>query len=182
LLICCPASQPQRYGHDRDASFPHDSLAALHGQGLLALTVPAALGGGSVGLRVAAQVVAWLGAACPATALVVAMQYLKHAALARSPAWPETLRERVQRDAVTEGALINSLRVEADFGSPTCGGLPATIARRTVTGWEISGRKRYATGAPGLRWLCRVSPIPSLSNIGRSSGSGCCRRVNPVAW
>ena len=31
--------------HDRDGSFPHDSLAALHGAGLLALTVPARLGG-----------------------------------------------------------------------------------------------------------------------------------------
>ena len=139
--------------HDRDGSFPHDSLAALHGQGLLALTVPAARGGSGAGLRVAAEVITRLGAACPATALVLAMQYLKHAALARSPAWPEALQERVQRDAVTDGALINSLRVEPELGSPTRGGLPATIARRTVTGWEISGRKRYATGAPGLRWL-----------------------------
>ncbi|GGC46530.1 hypothetical protein GCM10011504_26190 [Siccirubricoccus deserti] len=88
--------------HDRDASFPHDSFAALHQAGLLALTVPAALGGGGGGLRLTAQVVEWVGAACPATALVLAMQYLKHATLARSPAWPAALREQVQHDAVAK--------------------------------------------------------------------------------
>ena len=139
--------------HDREASFPHDSLAALRGAGLLGLTVPAALGGAGGGLRLAAEAVEQVGAACPATALVLAMQYLKHAALARSPAWPEALRRRVQREAVTEGALVNALRVEPELGSPTRGGLPATVARRTARGWAISGRKRYATGAPGLRWM-----------------------------
>ena len=48
--------------HDREASFPHDSLAALRGAGLLGLTVPAALGGAgggcAVGLRKSA---AWMG-------------------------------------------------------------------------------------------------------------------------
>ena len=139
--------------HDRDGSFPHGSLAALRGAGLLALTVPAALGGGGAGLRVAAAAVEQVGAACPATALVLAMQYLKHAALARSPAWPAALREMVQRDAVDEGALINVLRVEPELGSPTRGGLPATVARRTADGWALSGRKRYSTGLPALRWL-----------------------------
>ncbi|HEY0418958.1 MAG TPA: acyl-CoA dehydrogenase family protein [Acetobacteraceae bacterium] len=139
--------------HDRDASFPHDSLAALRSGGLLALTVPATMGGGGAGLRLAAEAVERIGAACPATALVLSMQYMKHAALARSAAWPAALRETVQREAVTEGALINALRVEPELGSPTRGGLPATIARRTPQGWLLSGHKRYATGAPGLRWL-----------------------------
>lgn len=139
--------------HDRAASFPHDSLATLRGAGLLALTIPTAHGGGGAGLRLAAEAVERVGAACPATALILAMQYLKHAALARSPAWPDTLRVRVQREAVTQGALINALRVEPELGSPTRGGLPATTARRTAAGWMISGRKRYSTGAPGLRWL-----------------------------
>ena len=139
--------------HDRDGSFPHDSLALLRNAGLPGLTVPAALGGGGAGLRLAAEAVAQIGAACPATALVLAMQYIKHAALARSPDWPAALRQRVQRDAVTGGALINALRVEPELGSPTRGGLPATVARRTAEGWLVSGHKRYSTGIPGLRWL-----------------------------
>jgi alkylation response protein AidB-like acyl-CoA dehydrogenase len=139
--------------HDREGSFPHGSLDALRDAGLLALAVPAAVGGGGAGLRVSALAVEAVGAACPATALVLGMQYLKHAALARSPAWPAALRVEVQRSAVEDGALINALRVEPELGSPTRGGLPATVARRTPNGWLLSGRKRYSTGLPALRWL-----------------------------
>ena len=48
--------------------------------------------------------------------------------------------------------MINALRVEPDLGSPARGGLPATIARKTETGWRLSGRKIYSTGAPILKW------------------------------
>ncbi|MBK1656658.1 acyl-CoA dehydrogenase family protein [Paracraurococcus ruber] len=139
--------------HDRAASVPYDSLALLRDAGLPGLTVPAALGGGGAGLRQAADAIALLGSACPASALILVMQYIKHAALARSPAWPTALRQRVQREAVAEGALINALRVEPELGSPTRGGLPATVARRTADGWVLSGHKRYSTGVPALRWL-----------------------------
>jgi alkylation response protein AidB-like acyl-CoA dehydrogenase len=49
-------------------------------------------------------------------------------------------------------ALINALRVEPELGSPSRGGLPATIARRTETAWRLTGRKIYSTGAPILKW------------------------------
>ncbi|WP_149538934.1 acyl-CoA dehydrogenase family protein [Siccirubricoccus phaeus] len=150
VLPAIAAAAPR---HDREGTVPRNSLALLHQAGLAALTVPAALGGGGAGLRLAGQVIARVGAACPATALILAMQYLKQAALARSPAWPEHLQRLVGREAVEEGALINALRVEPELGSPTRGGLPATTARRSATGWVISGRKRYATGIGALRWL-----------------------------
>ena len=47
---------------------------------------------------------------------------------------------------------INALRVEPELGSPARGGLPATIARRTETGWRLTGHKIYSTGAPILKW------------------------------
>jgi len=139
--------------HDREASFPAQSIARLHQAGILALTVPAGLGGGGAGLRLAAQAVQRVGQACSATALILAMQLSRQAALARSPAWPAALRERLGREAVAQGALINALRVEPELGSPSRGGLPATVARFTGTQWRIRGHKRYATGAPGLSWL-----------------------------
>jgi alkylation response protein AidB-like acyl-CoA dehydrogenase len=73
--------------------------------------------------------------------------------LQQSKTWPEHLRLQVAREAVHEGALINSLRVEPDLGTPARGGLPATVARRTAEGWRISGRKIYSTGSHGLTWL-----------------------------
>lgn len=52
-----------------------------------------------------------------------------------------------------DGALINALRVEPALGTPARGGLPATTARRTASGWSISGHKIFSTGIPVLRWL-----------------------------
>jgi alkylation response protein AidB-like acyl-CoA dehydrogenase len=54
---------------------------------------------------------------------------------------------------VRDGALINVLRVEPALGTPARGGLPAAIARRTATGWSVSGHKSTATGSPGLAWM-----------------------------
>ena len=139
--------------HDRDGSVPRDSLGQLHAIGLSGLTVPKALGGFGAGLRLSAEAVEQVGMACPATALILAMHLLRHAAIARSPAWPEALRIRLARSAIDRAAWINALRVEPELGSPTRGGLPATIACAAHGGWVISGRKRYATGAPALGWL-----------------------------
>ncbi|ONF50801.1 acyl-CoA dehydrogenase family protein, partial [Methylobacterium radiotolerans] len=139
--------------HDRAGTFPHDSLAALREAGLLALTVPRRLGGGGAGLARAAALVRALGAADPATALVVAMQYLQHGLIHRPDTpWPRALADAVGAAAVARGALINALRVESELGTPARGGLPATVARRDGAGWRISGHKIYATGAPGLAY------------------------------
>ncbi len=62
------------------------------------------------------------------------------------------LKDKIFRSAAEDGAFVNSLRVEPELGTPIRGGLPATIARRTPTGWALSGRKIYATGSPVLAW------------------------------
>ena len=139
--------------HDRNASFPHDSLAALHRAGLLGLTVPRHLGGGGAGLGRAAEAVGAVGAACASTALIFAMQVLHQQRLGAGEDFSPALRERIGRDAVRHGALLNVLRVEPALGTPARGGLPETIARRIANGWRVSGRKIYATGATGLSWL-----------------------------
>lgn len=139
--------------HDRDGSFPFAHFARLHEEGLLALTVPTALGGRGAGLKAAVETVGTIARGCPSTALVLTMQYIAQGSIAASATWPTHLKERVGRSAVEEGALANALRVEPDLGSPARGGLPATIARQTLDGWLISGHKIYSTGIPGLTWL-----------------------------
>lgn len=138
--------------HDRDASFPFENFADLAREGLLALTVPAALGGIGAGAGDAARVLGIVGKADPSTALVLSMHYIQHLVMARSARWPGRLSRKLAKETVEGVALINALRVEPELGSPARGGLPATTARRTETGWRLSGRKIYSTGAPILKW------------------------------
>src|SRR5476649_771798 len=140
---------------DRDAIFPHDNLARLRSVGLLALTVPQALGGRQATLPQVLKVVRAVARGEPSTALILVMQCLYHLRLQANPNWPQALKEQVARDAVENGALINSLRVEPELGSPSRGGLPGTIGRLTDIGdaWILNGSKIYSTGSPGLTWF-----------------------------
>jgi alkylation response protein AidB-like acyl-CoA dehydrogenase len=138
--------------HDRAASFPFENFDLLSQADLLALTVPAALGGAGAGALDAARIIGIFGKADPSTALVLSMHYIQHLVMARSTRWPGRLARRLARETVEGVALINALRVEPDLGSPSRGGLPSTIARKTETGWRLSGRKIYSTGAPILKW------------------------------
>lgn len=140
--------------HDRDGSFPRANFIELHARGLIGLVAPRALGGGGATLETARRVIAAVAQGEPATALILTMTWLQLQGLGRRDSrWPPALRERVLRDAVAHGALINSLRVEPDLGSPARGGLPATVARRAGDGWRLSGHKLYTTGIEGLTWL-----------------------------
>ena len=118
--------------YDESGAFPHDNFKLLHDHGLVALTVPKALGGGGANLAQARKAISAIAKGEPSTALILVMQYLQHSRLQDSRSWPDALRQQVARDAVEHGALINALRVEPDLGTPARGGLPATIARRTV--------------------------------------------------
>lgn len=137
---------------DRLGTFPADNFALLHSHGLLGLTVPKSLGGGGIDLPTARKVIAAVARGEPSTALILVMQYLQHLRLQDDQRWPLHLRERVGRDAVEHGALINAFRVEPDLGTPARGGLPATVARRTAEGWRLSGSKQFCTGSHGLSW------------------------------
>jgi len=138
--------------HDRAGSFPFENFRELSEAGLLSLTVPAAFGGAGAGARYTARVLGIVGKACPSTALVLSMHYINHLVMARSPTWPVRLSRKLAHESVEGLALINALRVEPELGSPARGGLPATIARRTETGWRLSGHKIYSTGSPILKW------------------------------
>jgi alkylation response protein AidB-like acyl-CoA dehydrogenase len=153
---------PVRYGQafavtaaqlDRDAAFPFAHFARLHADGRLALTALREDGGQDAGLTDVVNLVGEVAEGCASTALILAMQLLQLKTASRSPHWPAHLRKRVVRDALEKGGLINALRVEPALGSPARGGLPETVARRTSSGWALSGRKIYSTGAHGLAWM-----------------------------
>lgn len=138
--------------HDRDATIAMENLAELREAGLLSLALPAESGGQDAGLGEITHAVARIAAGDPSTALIVAMQYLQTGAIARSPHWPQAVREEVFASVTRDGALINALRVEPELGTPARGGLPATIVRREGGRFLLSGRKIFSTGSTALTW------------------------------
>jgi alkylation response protein AidB-like acyl-CoA dehydrogenase len=142
--------------HDAEASFPFENFARLHDLGLLGLTVPHSRGGRDASLAEARAVIEATARGDASTALVLVMQLLFQRMVAQDEGWPEALRDRIGREAVESGALINALSVEPELGTPQRGGLPATVGVRAGEGWRLSGRKRFSTGIPLLTWLAVV--------------------------
>ncbi|CCE05854.1 putative acyl-CoA dehydrogenase [Bradyrhizobium sp. STM 3843] len=138
--------------HDRDGTVAFENFQDLFDAGLLSLTVPVTLGGHGAGARTTSRILGTVAQADASTALILAMHYIQHFAMARSTEYPPRLARKLARESVEAGALINALRVEPALGSPSRGGLPETVARRTETGWRLTGHKIYSTGAPILKW------------------------------
>ena len=138
---------------DRTAAFPFANFEALRDAGLLNLTVPVRFGGSGAGLETACRVVSAIGGGEPSTALVYAMHLIYHALPALTGLWTPSVHELLCRESVEGVALVNVMRVEPELGTPTRGGLPSMTAKRTLSGWRISGHKMYATGSPLLRYF-----------------------------
>uniref|UniRef100_UPI003101A25C acyl-CoA dehydrogenase family protein n=1 Tax=Neorhizobium sp. EC2-8 TaxID=3129230 RepID=UPI003101A25C len=137
-------------GADQTGDFPWTGIHAVHESGLLESTVAARYGGRGATLSDAAHILAALGRGDPSVALISAMTIFNHLGQTTKNHWPDDLYRRLLTEARHKPLLLNAARVEPELGSPARGGLPATIARRTATGWAITGRKRFVTGAHGL--------------------------------
>jgi alkylation response protein AidB-like acyl-CoA dehydrogenase len=149
--------------HDRDGTFPHENIADLRAAGYLGLTVPTAYGGRGGGVFAMVLGQERLARGDGSTALVVGWHLFTLGRQAQSPTWPADALERVFRDAVTRGALINAAVTEPETGSPSRGGRPTTQARRTGRGtWVLTGRKTFTTGAPALATFVVSATAPEL--------------------
>jgi alkylation response protein AidB-like acyl-CoA dehydrogenase len=138
--------------YDRSAEFPRANFDLLGEHGLIGLTVAPEFGGRGARFAEALRVLGAVAKGEPSTALILFMTYSAHASSTRAQSWPRHIYERLAREAVAGRGLIGFLRVEPELGTPVRGGLPATIARRTASGWTLSGSKIYSTGSTGLTW------------------------------
>ena len=135
---------------DRSGSFPTEGLQAVQDAGLLQATVARRFGGPGGGFDALVQIISQIGRADPSVALIVTMTLANHLAQAERSHWPEDYYRQIVAEGRRRPILLNAARVEPDLGSPARGGLPQTRARRTATGWAISGTKRFVTGSEGL--------------------------------
>lgn len=146
--------------HDRDGSFPFENYADLHESGYLRLVVPREYGGESANVMDMVLAQEHLARGDGGTALSVGMLINIIGSQSEQHAWPTHIFETICRTIVAEGGLINSVVTEPDLGSVSRGGVPATSATPTDGGWLINGHKRFATGAPALRYFVTGVTLP----------------------
>jgi alkylation response protein AidB-like acyl-CoA dehydrogenase len=139
--------------HDAERSFPHENFDDLRAAGYHKLTIPTEYGGWGGGMLDAVQAQEVLAMGDGSTALAIAMHVQTLGAAAAGEKWDVGVFERLCRDVIARGALVNSCASEPELGSPSRGGRPATIAVRAGADWVITGRKIFASMSPTLHYF-----------------------------
>ena len=132
-------------GHDRDASHPTENYNRLRQDGFLALTIPRERGG--AGVNFLGHTIAYeaLGQGCPSTALAFNMHASVVMPVLESPEVSAEAKQRMADLVVGQGKMIGG-----NFSEPSTTSLigerPLSVrARRTGTGYSITGRKMFAS-------------------------------------
>jgi alkylation response protein AidB-like acyl-CoA dehydrogenase len=153
--------------HDREGSFPFETIDELKASGYAALTVPEEFGGRGANPLELALAQERLARGDGSVGLGSWMHLGLVARQATTRTWPAEVFARVCREIVRKGALINSAASEPALGSPSRGGLTSTTAARTDGGYRINGRKSWASLAPALEWAIVMAAVEDPGQLAR---------------
>ena len=143
-LIAAGVAAPNADDVDRNARFPHESIAALREERALSAFIPEELGGGGVSFEAVATACLELGRACGASAMVFAMHQIQIVTIVRhleNASWFEAYL----RDVVDEQRLVASVTSEVGTG----GDMGRSIAAVTPAG---DGACTFEKNAPTVSY------------------------------
>lgn len=152
--------------YDEEASFPFENFNELKEIGYPALTVPKEFGGLGISLYEMLRLQEIIAKADGSTALSIGwhMGITKH--LGENQIWKKEKYKAYARDVIEKGALLNNAASEPATGSPTRGGKPETVAKKTGEAYVINGRKTFTTLAPILDYFVVSASIDGTDNVG----------------
>ncbi|HME85894.1 MAG TPA: acyl-CoA dehydrogenase family protein [Roseiarcus sp.] len=150
--------------HDRECTFSIENLQTLHQAGYLRLALPREFGGEEADIVDLVLAQERLARGDAASALVVGMMLNVLGRLRDERAWPRAVYAEVCSERAARGGAINTCATEADLGSVSRGGVPASIATPVDGGWRINGKKIFVTGARGLRYFVTLVKLPPTSH------------------
>lgn len=148
--------------HDQQNTFPLENYADARAAKLPSLVVPKEYGGWGANLLDTVMTTEALAVGDGSTAICITMHMHSIGSTAESRTWSPELFERICREAVERGAMINSIATEPELGSPSRGGIPKTtadpiFANGATAGepdaWRINGLKTWATMIPTLDYM-----------------------------
>jgi alkylation response protein AidB-like acyl-CoA dehydrogenase len=141
--------------HDREATFPHESLAAVKRSGYLVAPIPAELGGlGVTSLHDVLVASSRLARGDASLAIGINMhlvfvlnvvrlwRIMRAAGDGSRAAYFGATMQKVARDGTVFGSAVSEPRQDLTR--------PATTATRTAAGWTLSGRKIFCTMSPAV--------------------------------
>jgi alkylation response protein AidB-like acyl-CoA dehydrogenase len=151
---------PSATEHDRTGAFPLAHYERLHQSGYLRLAIAPEHGGEGANLFEMVLAQERLAQGDAATAIGVGMLLNVIGRMAEDSVWPESLFAQVSQSLARDGGIVNSVVTEADLGSISRGGVPATTATPVPGGYVVTGHKIFVTAAPALRFLVTAVTLP----------------------
>jgi alkylation response protein AidB-like acyl-CoA dehydrogenase len=150
---------------DRHGEFPHRLFGRLAELGCFGLRYPASLGGQDADFQTACILYEELAAGSLSLAAITAMQGLMGTVFVHRFGTPEQ-RERYLRPALRGEKIGAFALTEPEAGSDL--GAMRTRARRTATGWRLTGGKTWITSAPVADFLtvgAKTTDEPGIKDV-----------------
>jgi alkylation response protein AidB-like acyl-CoA dehydrogenase len=150
--------------HDRDASHPTENYDRLRQEGFLELSIPKEFGGTGVGFLGHTLAFEALGQGCPSTALSFNMHASVVMPLLDSPEVTPQAKRHVADLVVSGKHLIAGNYSEATSTALLGERWLDTIVRRVEGGWQITGRKMFASMLQAADY-CLVLARPDTATV-----------------
>lgn len=151
--------------NDIHSSFPFKNIEWLVNEGYSLLTLPVEYGGEGATIEDMVVLQSYLGSLDGATALSIGWHLSVVGQLYEQHMWDEAMLKQFAGD-IRNGALVNRAVSEADTGSPTRGGRPATHATKTENGYKLNGVKTFTSMSKALTHYIVAAYVDDIEEVG----------------
>lgn len=152
--------------HDQTQTVPIENINALRTSGYTALPLERKVGGQHISLSELISLQEAIATADGPTALCIGWHMGTMYQLATEKNWPATTYDRIAKEVVENGVLLNTAATEKSTGSPTRGGVFTTVAKDLGSNWLINGTKTFTTLAEELDYFLLLATIEDSSQTG----------------
>ncbi|RNA66861.1 acyl-CoA dehydrogenase family protein [Alteribacter keqinensis] len=151
---------------DEKAEFPFENFSDLKEAGLTKLVVPHRFGGEEASLTDYLLVQEKVSQGDGATGLSLGWHNGLIMQLRETGKWSEETFAKLCVEVMENGVLVNTIATEPATGSPARGGKPETTARPVDDGYEITGKKTFASLAPVLDYFIVTATVEPDGAVG----------------
>lgn len=151
--------------NDKQSRFPFENIEWLVQEGYSILTLPVEYGGEGATIEDMVVLQTYLGAIDGATALSIGWHLSVIGQIYEQSMWNQDMLDRFAKE-IKNGALVNRAVSEADTGSPTRGGRPATHAVKQDDGYLLNGVKTFTSMSKALTHYIVAAYVDDLQEVG----------------